>query len=92
VRTLKDALLPDDDREHAGHIYAETHDRDFAVIRRVTNWLAELLYEIGPEAEARREKAFALMKEDRSRNPGYIALGPGSPGDETARRRMFGEE
>ena len=92
VRTLKDCLLTNGDWDDAGHAYAKAHDRDFGVINRVTRWLTELLYEVGPVAEARREKAFALMNQDRSRNPDYIALGPDSASDERARRRMFGEE
>ena len=68
------------------------HDKDFSAINRVTGWLTDLLYEVGPEADSRREHAFALMASDRSRNPDYIALGPDSPSDENARRKMFGED
>lgn len=50
------------------------------------------MYEIGPEAEALRAKAVPLMETDRTRAPDYIALGPDSPCDESARRRYFGEE
>ena len=92
VRTLQQSLLADNDWDRAGDDYAAAHDQDFGVINRVNRWLTELLYEIGPEADKRRDRAFALMQEDRSRNPDYIALGLESPSDEKARKRMFGEE
>jgi 2-polyprenyl-6-methoxyphenol hydroxylase-like FAD-dependent oxidoreductase len=92
VRALRDCLLADDDWARAGDAYARTHDEYFSAICRVTDWLTDLLYEIGEEAETRRERAFAAMKADKSRNPDYIALGPNAPSDETARLRMFGED
>jgi len=92
ARVLRDCLLEDDNWEQAADAYAKARDEHFGVINRVTGWLTHLLYEVGPEADARRDRAFALMKEDRSRNPDYIAHGPNSPSDEKARRRMFGEE
>jgi len=92
VRTLVDCLLQNDNWDDAGRTYAERHDVYFGAIYRVTQWLSDLLYEVGPEADMRREKAFAAMSQDKSRNPDYIANGPESPSDETARRRMFGED
>ncbi len=91
ARALTASLGELADRDEAGHAYARRHDEYFGAINRVTGWLTDLLYEVGPEADARREVAFAAMKQDRSRNPDYIANGPESPSDEAARRRMFGE-
>lgn len=92
VRVLRDKLLADDDWGRAASAYAAEQDKYFAALRRVTRWRADLMYEVGPEAEARRAKAFPLFKEDRTRVPDYLALGPDSPSDETARRRYFCEE
>jgi 2-polyprenyl-6-methoxyphenol hydroxylase-like FAD-dependent oxidoreductase len=91
ARVLSESLLEDDDWDSAAGSYASRHDEYFGAIHRITDWLSELLYEIGPEAEARREKAFGAMSDGRSRNPDFIALGPEAPNDEAARRRMFGE-
>jgi 2-polyprenyl-6-methoxyphenol hydroxylase-like FAD-dependent oxidoreductase len=91
VRVLSECLLAGDDWESAGARYAVLHDEHFGAIHRITTWLSELLYEIGPDAEARRKKAFGAMQDGRSRNPDFIALGPDAPSDEAARQRMFGE-
>lgn len=92
VRVLRDKLFSDEDWNRAGHAYAAAHDEHYGAVRRVTRWRADLMYEIGPEAEARRARAFPLIEEDRTRVPDYIALGPKSPCDEAARRRYFGEQ
>jgi len=91
VRALSDALLNGDDWQDAGRAYANAHAEYFGAVRRVTRWLTSLMYEVGPEAEARRDKAFPLMQRDRSRSLDYIALGPDCPSDEAARARFFGE-
>jgi hypothetical protein len=92
VRVLRDKLLSDDDWDRAAGAYATEQDQYFAALRRVTRWRADLMYEVGPDAEARRAKALPLFKEDRTRVPDYIALGPDSPSDETARRRYYCED
>jgi len=93
ARTLSENLLASDDWDTAGAAYGRAHKEYFGVINRVTRWLSDILFEIGPEADARRDHIFSLMKSDKkSRNPDYIALGPDSPADEAARRRMFGED
>ena len=92
ARTLKDALPADDDWDRAGDAYGNAHDEHFGVINKVTPWLTRLMYEVGPEADARRAKAFPLMEKDRGRSLDCIALGPDTPHGETARRRFFGEE
>ena len=92
VRTLSDCVLGEADWDEAGRRYAARHDEYFGAVHRVTGWLTDLLYEVGPEADARRARVLPLMKQDRSRNPDYIALGPAAPSDERARRHMFGED
>ena len=86
------ALRDQDDPQAAGPAYAAGHDRDYGALRRVTRWLASLLYEVGAEADARRARVFPLMQTDRSRSLDYIALGPSTPHDEHARRRFFAED
>ena len=50
------------------------------------------MFEIGPEAEARRARAIPLHVQEPDRNLDLIAFGPDVPSDEQARRRFFGEE
>lgn len=92
VRTLCGELLASDDWVEAGHRYALQHEEYFGRIRRITTWLADLHYEVGPEADLVRERAYPLLKEDRSRSIDFIALGPDAPCDEFARQRLFGED
>ena len=92
ARALRDALLADDDWDRAGNTYGTVHDQHFGAINKVTRWLTSLMYQVGPEADARRAKSFPLMEKDRGRSLDYIALGPETPHDEKARRRFFGEE
>ena len=92
VRLLRDKLLGEEDWEAAGHAYAKEHDRCYGVIHKVENWFAEMFMEIGPEAEARRRRAFTLITEDGTRMPDLYGLGPELPLNEEVRRRFFGEE
>jgi 2-polyprenyl-6-methoxyphenol hydroxylase-like FAD-dependent oxidoreductase len=92
ARVLRDQLLANDDWDVAGHTYAAEHDRYFAEVHKFTSWVYKLLYETGPEADARRTRALPLLAEDMSRMPDAIFTGPEVPLDETARKRFFGEE
>jgi 2-polyprenyl-6-methoxyphenol hydroxylase-like FAD-dependent oxidoreductase len=93
VRELRDALAATDDWQAAGHAYAEAHDRSFGTIHTVDDWLTQFFYETGPEADARRARAFPLIAEDPSRAPDAGFSGPdGADLSEGARRRFFGEE
>jgi menaquinone-9 beta-reductase len=92
VRVLQDALLIHQNWDEAGHAYAEAHDRHYGVMHTVDNWLSQMLFDIGPEAEARRARALPLLAQDPTRVPDHISSGPDLPADETVRRRFFGEE
>ena len=92
VRLLRDQLLTDDDWDVAGNAYAKEHDRYYKVIHTLENWFADLFMEIGPAADARRAKAFALIAQDATRMPDLYGLGPAVPVNETVKRRLFGEE
>jgi 2-polyprenyl-6-methoxyphenol hydroxylase-like FAD-dependent oxidoreductase len=92
VRTLRDALLANDDWDAAGHAYAKEHDRYFGVLHTVEDWFTTLSFETGPEGDARRARAFSRIAEDRSRQPDTIFTGPDHEVSETIRRRFFGDD
>jgi len=91
VRVLRDALLSDSNWDHAGHSYAEQHDRYFHNIRTVCCWFRSLFQEQGAEANARRQLALPKIAQDLSRVPDHLFGGPELPMDETVRARFFGE-
>jgi 2-polyprenyl-6-methoxyphenol hydroxylase-like FAD-dependent oxidoreductase len=93
VRELRDALVANDDWDAAGHAYAAAHDRNFGAIHTADDWLTQFFYETGPEANARRERAFPLIAQDPTRVPDVGFSGPyGADLSEGAKRRFFGEE
>ena len=92
VRVLRDHLLSHDDWDDAGRAYAEEHNKYFTVCCTVHTWLEQLLVETGPEADARRERALPLWREDATRRVDTNASGPDHAIDETVRRRFFGED
>jgi 2-polyprenyl-6-methoxyphenol hydroxylase-like FAD-dependent oxidoreductase len=92
VRVLRDHLLRQANWDEAGHAYAEEHDRHYGVIHTVDNWLSQMFFAIGPEAEACRARAFPLIAQDPTRVPDHLASGPELPLNETVQRRFFGEE
>ena len=92
VRVLRDQLLSQEDWDQAGLAYAREHDRYFGVTHTVETWMTRVLMDTGPEADARRERALLLWREDRTRQPDVFFSGPDQTVDETVRRRFFGEE
>ncbi len=54
--------------------------------------MTKFFLETGPEADARRERAFPVIAKDGTRIPDLFALGPEVPVSEKVRRRLFGEE
>jgi menaquinone-9 beta-reductase len=92
VRVLRDYLRRTEDWDVAGHAYAEERDRHFGAIHTVDNWLTELFYGTGPDAEVRRAKALPLLAQDPTRALDHGFSGPELPVNETVRRRFFGEE
>lgn len=92
VRVLRDYLLSHENWDEAGHAYAEEHDRHYGVIHTVDNWLSQMLFDVGPEGEARRARALPLIAGDPTRMLDHISSGPDLPLNETIRRRFFGEE
>ena len=64
----------------------------YSALRRVVEWLRDLYYERGPEAEAQRARVLPLLEREPERRPDHVGLGPEAPNDEAARRRLFGED
>jgi 2-polyprenyl-6-methoxyphenol hydroxylase-like FAD-dependent oxidoreductase len=92
ARVLRDQLVANDDWDAAGHAYADEHARYFKVSHTSETWLSQFFYEVGPEADQRREKAFPLIAADPTRVPDHGFSGPDIPVDDSVRRRFFGEE
>jgi menaquinone-9 beta-reductase len=92
VRVLRDQLLEHENWDEAGHAYAEEHDRYYGIYHTFEQWMTQILYETGPEADARRERVMPLWEEDPSRATDILHSGPDQPLDEVARKRFFGEE
>ena len=56
-------------------------------------WFTELFMGVSEEANAARSRALPRLAQDPTRLPDHFNSGPDvSPLDETARRRLFGEE
>ena len=92
VRMLSESLLGSQDWDAAGHAYARERDKYFRVCLAVEDWEFDLFFGQGPEADARRARAFALMAREPDRFPDHGASGPDLPCNDSVRRRFFGEE
>ena len=91
MRTLRDQLLASSDWDAAGHAYAEAHDRYYAVLHAVEDWLTRLFMEQGEAADARRQRALPLIMADPTRVPDVHVSGPDQPMGEAERIRFLGE-
>lgn len=76
VRLLRDRLLGDGDWASAAQAYAADHDDFFFRLRRAERLNAALHFSMGPEAEARRGRSYALMEKFPELNPDVAGLGP----------------
>jgi hypothetical protein len=54
--------------------------------------MTQFFYDTGPDADARRGRAFGLIAQDPTRMPDDTFTGPNEPATDTRRRRFFGEE
>lgn len=57
----------------------------------VEDWLTRFFFELGPEAGARRGRAFPLIAQDRRAYRMALFSGPDQPIDDALRQRLFGE-
>jgi 2-polyprenyl-6-methoxyphenol hydroxylase-like FAD-dependent oxidoreductase len=91
-RTLRDALLNQQEWHEAGEDYSRELRRWCGTMRMVTGWLRQLFLETGSLADARRNRAFSLIAQDRSRYPDLLFDGPDIPLDSKSEARLFGED
>jgi len=88
VRTLRDLLLASDDWDAAGRAYAAEHDRFYGSLHRLEEWRAAL-FEIGPEADARRARVLPMLAAVAPGSaPDLVGLGPVGPSDEATLRNF----
>ncbi len=88
VRTLRDRLLASDDWDAAGRAYAAEHDRFYGALHRLEHWRGAL-FEIGPEADARRARVLPrLAAAAPGSAPDLTSLGPDGPSDEATLREF----
>jgi 2-polyprenyl-6-methoxyphenol hydroxylase-like FAD-dependent oxidoreductase len=92
ARTLRDALLRNEDWDIAGHDYAREQDRYYGKLRTVASWFREFFMITGPEADARRARALPLIGQDPTRVPDLLFSGPEISVACDARARFFGED
>jgi 2-polyprenyl-6-methoxyphenol hydroxylase-like FAD-dependent oxidoreductase len=93
ARVLRDKLSENDNWDAAGSSYARERNAYFQKMRTVEDWMSTFFYDVGPEAEERRARAFPLIAQDGSRVPDHMQSGPESaPLDEAARKRFYAEE
>lgn len=92
VRRLSDHLLAKDDWQTAAGAYAIEHDDDYDALHRLQDWMTELLYGIGDDADARRHFVLPYLAREPGRAPDLVGRGPECPHDEAARRRLFIED
>jgi menaquinone-9 beta-reductase len=93
VRVLRDRLSESDDWEAAGNAYAKERNTYYQMVRTLEDWNSTFFYDVGPEAEERRARAFSLIAEDPTRMPDNDQSGPESaPLDDSVRKRFFAEE
>ncbi len=91
ARVLRDHLLSSTDWSDAGHAYAAEHDGYANRLHTFNQWFGEFFLAVGPEADARRARAFPLIGEDPSRQPDSQFIGPDMSADEAVRNRFFAE-
>jgi len=91
ARVLSEELLGNKDYAAAGERYAHRHDQHYGTIHTVSGWFHDIYQRLGPEAEARRDRALPLLAQDPTRFPDHLYSGPDLPMAADARARFFGE-
>jgi len=91
-RSLRYALLQNEDWDKAGEEYAREQHRIYEKTRTVTGWSREIFLTTGHAADARRQRALPLIAEDPTRVPDLMWGGPDIPLAGNARERFFGED
>jgi len=95
VRELRDLLLTREDWSEVPARYAAQRARYYDVLRQHAWWSAPLMTDVGPEADALRERVAAARQKDPTAG-GFAAIfltGPDSlVADEAARQHFLGED
>ncbi len=95
VRVIRDRLTDGADWSEALRGYEAERSAYYGVMRTVLQWLGIVFTEVGPEADARRERVGRAREADPSRG-GFARLDVTGPDglvvDEAARRHYFGED
>lgn len=76
VRLLRDRLLNDSNWVSAAGAYAADHDDYYRRLRAAEQFQNTIYFTMGPDAEARRQRIFALMDQEPELNPDIAGLGP----------------
>ena len=92
VRLLRDRLLGGNDWARAADAYAADHDDFFHRLRRAERLEAALHFAIGETAEARRQRAYALMDKHPELYPDVPGLGPEARSNDHVIKTLLGEE
>jgi len=71
--------------------YAIEHSRHYSAVHRITKWLTEFRWTMGPEADERRAHVGARLETEPDRMPDIVGLGPSAPSDEATRQFLLGE-
>lgn len=90
VEALSTALLSTDDWDAALNAYAARHDEYTSALHRIHEWMYQLVWSAGPDADARRARVFPKWAADPRGYPDAVGLGPFGPSDENARRLVLG--
>jgi len=86
VRVLADHLRASTNWNAAAHAYARERARYYRDLLRIEGWLTELLFGIGPDADALRARALPRVME---LGVDLIGAGPDSRSDEDTQRALF---
>ena len=92
ARVLSDELLAGTDWDAAANRYAQRHDADYGIVKKVSGWFHDVFQRLGPEADARRARALPLIAQDPTRVPDVLFSGPEFPLDATSHARFFAED
>ena len=90
VEHLANALRSNSDWNVALEQYASEHEEYYGALHRILDWMTQLVWTPGPEADERRGRVFPRIKQDPTGYPDLIGLGPFGPNDEQARRLILG--
>jgi len=91
VVRLTERLCSSSDWEQGIQGYASDHDFHYGRTHEVTQLLVELLWTTGQAADERRMRVLPFLLTAPQGVPDVLGLGPDSPLDEQAKRRLFGE-